>query len=167
MALNFKTLQRTNSPKYIRKNLKCPCLSLSPRHLFQKKPKKQKPKTKGNYTILWFERQHCCRVLKIPLPLSLVFFLYIYNIYSVKMKATFVCLFFVFLGPHPRHSEVPRLGVELELKLPAYTTATTMPDPSHICDPHHSSQQCRILNPLSEARDRTESSVILVGFINH
>ena len=27
----------------------------------------------------------------------------------------FVCLFFVFLGPHPRHTEVPRLGIELEL----------------------------------------------------
>ena len=31
----------------------------------------------------------------------------------------------VFLGPHPRHMvEVPRLGVQLELQLPAYTTAT-------------------------------------------
>ena len=30
--------------------------------------------------------------------------------------------------------EVPRLGVELELKLPAYATATAMPDPSHIYD---------------------------------
>ena len=25
------------------------------------------------------------------------------------------CFVFVFLGPHPRHVEVPRLGVELEL----------------------------------------------------
>ena len=31
--------------------------------------------------------------------------------------------FFVSLGLHPRHMEVPRLGVESELKLPAYTTA--------------------------------------------
>ena len=30
--------------------------------------------------------------------------------------------------------EVPRLGVELELQLLAYTTVTAMPDPSHICD---------------------------------
>jgi len=51
--------------------------------------------------------------------------------------------------------EVPRLGVELELQLPAYTTATAMQDPSHICDLHCSSQQCRILNPLNEARDPT------------
>ena len=33
----------------------------------------------------------------------------------------FVC--FVFLGPHLRQIEVPRLGVELELQLLAYTTA--------------------------------------------
>ena len=51
--------------------------------------------------------------------------------------------------------EVPRLGVELALSLPAYTTATAMPDPSLICDLPCSSQQCRILNPPSEARDRT------------
>ena len=49
--------------------------------------------------------------------------------------------------------EVPRLGVELELQLLAYTRATATPDLSHICDLHHSS--CQILNPLSEARDQT------------
>ena len=48
--------------------------------------------------------------------------------------------------------EVPRLGVKLELQLPAYTTAT--PDPSCICDLHHSLWQRRILNPLSEARNQ-------------
>ena len=51
--------------------------------------------------------------------------------------------------------EVPRLGIESELQLSAYTTATAMPHPSHICDLHHSSQQCWILNPLSQARDQT------------
>ena len=30
--------------------------------------------------------------------------------------------------------EVPELGVELELQLLAYTTATAAPDLSHICD---------------------------------
>ena len=50
--------------------------------------------------------------------------------------------------------EDPRLGAESELQLLAYTTATaTTPDPSH--DLHHNSRQCRILNPLSRARDRT------------
>ena len=51
--------------------------------------------------------------------------------------------------------EVPKPGVESELQLPAYTTATETWDPSLVCDLHHSSRQCQILNPLSEARDRT------------
>ena len=50
--------------------------------------------------------------------------------------------------------EVPGLGGELELQLVAYTTAPATQDPSLVCDLHHSSQQCRILNPLSEARDQ-------------
>ena len=37
--------------------------------------------------------------------------------------------------------EIPRLGVESELQLLAYATATAMQDPSHVCDLHHSSQQ--------------------------
>ena len=56
--------------------------------------------------------------------------------------------------------EVPRLGVESELHLLAYTTATATPDLSHICNLHHSSQQHRILNPLSEARDRTYNLMV-------
>ena len=65
----------------------------------------------------------------------------------------FVCLFCCFLGLHLQHMEVPRLGVKLELQLPP--TATAAPDPSCICNLHYSSWQCRILNPLSEARDQT------------
>jgi len=51
--------------------------------------------------------------------------------------------------------EVPRLGVELELLLPAYTTATATPDPRCIFNLYHSSRQRWILNPLSKARDQT------------
>ena len=51
--------------------------------------------------------------------------------------------------------EAPMLGVESKQQLPAYTTATAMQDLSCVFDLHHSSQQCRILNPLNEARDRT------------
>ena len=43
--------------------------------------------------------------------------------------------------------------VDFELQLPAYTTATATPDPGCVCDLHHSSWQCQILNPLIEARD--------------
>ena len=51
--------------------------------------------------------------------------------------------------------EVLRLEVELELPLPAIATATAMSDPSYICNLHHSSRRCQILNPPSETRDQT------------
>ena len=73
----------------------------------------------------------------------------------INVKWNLGNFFFFFLAPHPRHIEVPRLGVESELQLPAYTTATAMPDPSRTCDLHHNSQQCRIPDPLSKARDWT------------
>ena len=49
--------------------------------------------------------------------------------------------------------EVPRLGAESELQLPASTPATATRDPSHVWDLHRSLWQHWILNPLSEARD--------------
>ena len=44
---------------------------------------------------------------------------------EIRMTLGFFCCCFVFcfLGLHPRHMEVPRLGVQLELQLPAYATA--------------------------------------------
>ena len=50
--------------------------------------------------------------------------------------------------------EALRLGVKSKLQLLTYTTATP-PDASYICYLCHSLWQCRILNPLSEARDLT------------
>ena len=63
--------------------------------------------------------------------------------------------FYAFWGLYLRHMEVPRPGVELELQLPTYTTATATRDPNHICSLHCSSWQHWILNPPSEVRDRT------------
>ena len=51
--------------------------------------------------------------------------------------------------------EVPGLGAELELQLLAYTTATATRDRSSVCGLPYSLRQCQILNPQSEARDRT------------
>ena len=51
--------------------------------------------------------------------------------------------------------EVLRVGVEMEPCPLSYTTATATQDPSRICDLHHSSQQCWILNPLNKARAQT------------
>ena len=47
-----------------------------------------------------------------------------------------------------------------ELQPSPYATATATQDPSRICDLVHSSQQCQILNLLSEARDQT---LLLMG----
>ena len=45
---------------------------------------------------------------------------------------------FFFLQSHLQHMEVPRVGVESELQLWAYSTGTAIPGPSHIFDLHHS-----------------------------
>ena len=51
--------------------------------------------------------------------------------------------------------EFPRLGVKSELQLSVYTTATATWDLSCVCDLYHSSRQCPIPDPLSEARHQT------------
>ena len=55
------------------------------------------------------------------------------------MNTFFFFLSFVFSGLHLQHMEVPRLGVQLELQLSAYTTVTATPDLSHIGHLYHSS----------------------------
>ena len=47
------------------------------------------------------------------------------SIYILFLSFCLFCLF-VFLGLHPLHMEFPRQGVELELQLLVYTTATAM-----------------------------------------
>ena len=96
-----------------------------------------------------------------------LFFLYTFLDFPKFLKhmlllcvCVYVCVFLPFLGPHPWHMEVPRLGVESDPQPQAYARATAMPDPSCLCDLHHSSPQHRILNPLSKARDQT---CILMG----
>ena len=63
--------------------------------------------------------------------------------------------FFFFLRAVPTAYESPRLRVESELQMQAYTTASATWDLSHICDLHYRSPQHPLLNPLSEARDQT------------
>ena len=48
--------------------------------------------------------------------------------------------FFFFQTAVPWAYGSSRLGVKLELQLPAYTTATATPNLSHVCDLHHGSR---------------------------
>ena len=62
--------------------------------------------------------------------------------YVIHLEFCAYIFFIFFLGPHPQQMEVPRLEVKSELHMLAYTLATAIPDPSRICDLHHSSRQC-------------------------
>ena len=75
--------------------------------------------------------------------------------FSEEEILSLLFFFFVFLGLYPWHVEVPRLGVQLERQVPAYTSVTATQDLSHVCNLHHSSWQRWILIPLSKARDWT------------
>ena len=70
-------------------------------------------------------------------------------LFLVVVVVVLPLLLLFFLGLPLGHMKAPSLGVELELQLPAYTTATAIPDPSCVCDLHHS----WILNPPSRAKD--------------
>ena len=98
---------------------------------------------------------HTCDLRKFPgqgLNLSHSRILHRSNGKNSCLMISFFNLFF-FSGPYLQHMELPRLELESELQPPAYTTTTATPDPSHVCNLHHSSWQHQNLNPLSEARD--------------
>ena len=71
-----------------------------------------------------------------------------------KEKTLRVLVLLYFLGSHLQQMEVPPLGVESELQMPAYVTASA--DPSRIYNLRHSLGQCRILNPHPH-KDNTRS----------
>ena len=82
----------------------------------------------------------------------------------------FIYLFiFVFLGPHPRHMEVPRLGVKSEPQLRAYTTATAIAMGSQAetvtCPTAH--HNARSLTHWARLGIELTSSWRLAGFANH
>ena len=75
--------------------------------------------------------------------------------YSLKQC---LLLFFVGLGggtPAAYGSSQVRVESELQPLASTIATATATQDRSCVCNLHHSSWQHKILNPLSEARDRT------------
>ena len=90
----------------------------------------------------------------ISLSQTVGFFVCLFGFWVFFLLFFFVFVF-CFLGLHPRRTEIPRLEIESELQLLAYTTAIAMWDLSCACDLHHSSGQSQILNLLSKARDGT------------
>ena len=102
----------------------------------QKKEKRKKRKGKKVHSGR-SENQYCRDHLQAP-----------QSLYSwPTMSFACVCLF---LGLLLWYTEVSRLGVEAELQMPAYATAT--PDPSCICNLHHRLMATR--DPFL-ARDQT------------
>ena len=67
----------------------------------------------------------------------------------------FIFFFFLLFRAIPMTCGGSQARGQIRAKLPAYATATAVQDLSHVCDLYHSSWQRWILNPLSEARDRT------------
>ena len=88
----------------------------------------------------------------------------VYTVYAPNYPS-FLFIYFCLFRAASGHMEVTRLGVELELQLPASARGTATPDLSCICNLHHSSRQHRILN---WARPGIEpaTSWLLVGFVS-
>ena len=112
------------------------------------------------FLLFYMLCQHAIGCVKVPHFNSDFCLFLLFTLPSIFQSYDLFFLIF-FLPPHPLHREGPRLGVELELQLQAYTTVMATWDPRCICDLHHSLHQCQILNPVSEARDRTHILILV------
>ena len=96
---------------------------------------------------------HTCMYVFTPMHVSYAHTSIYTYLFLYANFILFICFFF--LGAHLCQVEVPSLAVKLKIQSPAYTTATARRDLSRVCNRHHSSWQCWILNPLTEARGQT------------
>ena len=76
------------------------------------------------------------------------------------------CDLFFFLGLHLQHMEVPRLGIQSELLLPAYATATAMPDQVASVTYTTAHGNARSLTPWARPVIKPSTSWFLVGFVS-
>ena len=94
--------------------------------------------------------------------INLFYFIYLF-IYLFTYLLTYL---FCFLGPHPRHMDVPRLGVQPELQLPAHTTATAVWDPSCVCNYTTACGSARSLTHWAWPGIKPTTLGFLVGFVS-
>ena len=104
----------------------------------------------NNVTLLWHNGiimvQHFLKIFAVH---TLMIYLTVNSIFSLRCFA-------LFLGPHLQHMEVSRLGrCWIGPAAASHSHSHSHTDPSLICDLRCSLWQCGILNPQSEARDRT------------
>lgn len=91
----------------------------------------------------------------------------VYNCFHILLNSICIYLvkaFFFLVGLHPWPMEIPRLGGDSELQLPAYSSATATPEPTLVYGLHCSSWQQQILKLLSEVGVDPASSRMLVRF---
>ena len=86
------------------------------------------------FSWICYYESHVCFMLSLEIYESTVFLL------LLLLMVVVVFLFVCFLGLHPRHPEVSRLGIKSELQQPAYITDIATQDPSLVCGLHHSLQ---------------------------
>ena len=83
----------------------------------------------------------------------------LYNSSKKTIAFVFFILFFIYFQGYTRGiCKFPGQGSNWSYSC-WYTIATATPDASRICNLYHSSWQCWIPNPLSEARDQTHNLI--------
>ena len=91
-----------------------------------------------------------------------------HSLFSMKRHCfIYLFIYFVFLGPHPWHMEVPRLGVESELQLLACTTATACGIRATSVTYTTAHGNAGSLTHWTRPGIKLTSSWILVGFLSH
>ena len=87
----------------------------------------------------------------------------LFHLHQVNEASLFFFFFvFCFLGASFAAYGSSQARGPIRATATAYATATAMPDPNCVCDPHYSSWQSHIPNPLSEACDQTRN----LGFVS-